>query len=66
MSRLVSELRFYIRFLNLAEGLAEDTETRSIWEVTKYLLASYVKRATDRFRDRNVSAILGQVIGSAD
>jgi len=66
LSRLVSEVRFYIRFLNLAEGLAEDTETRSIREVTNYLLASYVKRATGRFRDRNVSALLGELAGSVD
>ncbi len=66
LSRLVSEVRFYIRFLNLAEGLAADTETRSIREVTNYLLASYVKRATGRFRDRNVSALLGELAGSVD
>jgi len=66
LSRLVSELRFYSGFLNLAKGLAADTETRSIKEVTKYLLAGYVKRATGQFRDRNVSALLGELVGPAD
>jgi len=66
LSRLVSELRFYGGFLNLAKGLAADTETRSIKEVTKYLLAGYVKRATGQFRDRNVSALLGELVGPAD
>jgi hypothetical protein len=66
LSRLISELRFYGRFLNLAKGLAADTETRSIKEVTKYLLTGYVKRATGQFRDRNVSALLGELVGPAD
>ncbi len=63
-SRMVSELRFYVRFINLAESLRKDTESHSLREVSKYLLASYVKRTTGRFHDRNVSGLVGEVIGS--
>jgi hypothetical protein len=66
LSRLVSELRFYVSYLNLAEWLAADTESHSLREVTRYLLASYVKRVTGRFCDRNVSALLGEVVGPSD
>ena len=63
-SRMVSELRFYVRFINLAESLRKDTESHSLREVSKYLLASYVKRTTGRFHDRNVSGLTGEVISS--
>jgi hypothetical protein len=65
-SRLISVLRTYIRAINLAEKLAADLETRSILELSKYLLASYVKRATGRFHDKNVSGILAAVVGPSE
>ena len=65
-SGLVSELRFYVSLLNIGEGMEAGTKPRSIREVSKYLLASYVKRTTGRFHDGNVSGLLAEVIGPAD
>jgi len=62
---VVASLRFYSRFLNLEKSLTSD-ETRSGEEVTKYMLASYVKKATGRFRDRNAATIIGEIFGDAD
>ena len=66
VTSVVSELRFYVDMLNSARGLADETETRSLQQVCRYLLASYVKRATGRFQDRNVSALLADVAGPPD
>src|SRR5207245_6347249 len=63
--QLISELRFYRRILGFTEGLAKDTETRSIGELAKYVLVSYVNRATGTFRDRNASGLLAEVVGPA-
>ena len=65
-SRVASELRFYVRFLNLAQSLRKDTESHSLEEVSKYLLASYVKRMTGRLHDRNVSGLIGEMAGPSD
>ncbi len=65
-SRIVSELRIYIRVINFAESLSTDTETRSPAELSKYLLTSYVKRMTGRFHDRCVSGLVGELVGSPD
>ncbi len=66
-SGLVSELRFYVSLLNIGEGMEAGTKKpRSIREVTKYLLASYVKRTTGRFHDGNVSGLLAEVFGPVD
>lgn len=35
-------------------------------EFARYLFVAYVKGATGRFRDRNVSALLGEVLGPVD
>jgi len=66
LSRVVSELRFYTRLLNLAELLRKETASHSLGEVSKYLLTSYVRRMTGSFRDRNVSGLVGEVVGSVD
>ena len=66
VTSVVSELRFYIDLLNSAKGLAVETETHSLQEFCRYLLASYVKQATGRFQDRNVSALLADGIGPLD
>jgi hypothetical protein len=65
-SRLVSELRFYARMLDFMNRLPSETKTRSLKEFAKFVLTDYVKAATGRFRDRNVSALLGEVIGPPD
>ncbi len=50
-SRLVAELRFHVQFLNFAELITKGSETHSLGEVFRYLLASYVKQATGKFHD---------------
>jgi hypothetical protein len=62
-SRLVAELRFYVRFFNLAASLKADTRAHSLADVAKYLLTSYVKLMTRRFHDRNVSGLVGAISG---
>ena len=50
----------------LAKKLSVDTETRSIRDFLKYILAGYVKRATGRYHDKGVSALLADVAGPPD
>jgi len=66
LSDLVFELRLYSGFVDLAKRLSVDTETRSIRDFLKYILAGYVKRATGRHHDKNVSSLLADVIGPQD
>jgi hypothetical protein len=66
ISKLVSELRFYVRFFNFAKSLCADTETRSLGQFSRYLLTSYVYRITGHFHDRNVSGLIGEVLGPTD
>jgi len=66
LSRVVSELRFYIRFINLAESVRKDTRSHSLAEVSKYVLSSYVRRMTGSFHDRNVSGLVAEVAGSVE
>jgi hypothetical protein len=64
--RVVSELRFYARFLNLTESISRETQTRSLADFCKFALTQYVKQATGRFRDRNVSGLIVEAIGTID
>ena len=66
LSGLISELRFYVQFLNSAPLIARELETRSLEEVSRYLLASYIQRATGRFHDTDVSALLAELTGPLD
>ena len=66
LSVLISELKFYSEYVELAKRLSVDVETRSIRDFLKYLLAAYVKRATGTFHDRQVSALLADVTGHDD
>jgi hypothetical protein len=63
-SRVVSELRFYIKFINIANLLRADTEIRSPAELAKHLLTSYVRALTGDFHDRCVSGVIGKLTGS--
>jgi hypothetical protein len=65
-SRVVSELRFYIRLTNLAESVRKKTGSHSLAEVSKYLLSSYVRCMTGNFRDRNVSGLVAELTGSVE
>ena|ERR1700730_1895452 len=62
--RIVSELRFHIKFVNFAQLLAADTETHSPSELAKYLISGYVQQMTGEFRDRCVSGLVGEIAGS--
>jgi hypothetical protein len=66
ISAVVSELRFYMKFITLAERFSIHTESNSLPEICKYVFASYVKRSTGRFRDRNVSALIAVLTNSLD
>jgi hypothetical protein len=66
ISTLVSELRFYMKFITFAERFSAYAELASLAEICKYVLASYVKRSTGRFHDRNVSALIGALTQSSD
>ncbi len=66
VSRVVSELRIYIRFINFASSMSVDTETRSPMELSKYLLSSYVRVMTGRFHDRSVSGLVGEAFSSLE
>lgn len=66
ISAVVSELRFYIKFITLAERFSVPSESNSLAEIWKYVFASYVRRSTGRFHDRNVSALIGALTQSAD
>jgi hypothetical protein len=66
ISRVVSELRLYIQFINFANSLSVDTETRSPLELSKYFLSSYVRVMTGRFHDRSVSGLVGEASASPE
>lgn len=63
LSTLVAELRLYVRFINMAEGLKIEVGTRSVDEFARFLLTDYVRRSTGRFHDRNIATLYGDVKG---
>jgi hypothetical protein len=66
ISTVVSELRFYMKFITFAERFSAYTELTSLSEICKYVFASYVKRSTGRFHDRNLSGLIGALTQSLD
>jgi hypothetical protein len=66
ISAVVSELRFYVKFITLAERFSARSESNSLTEICKYAFASYVKRSTGRFHDKNMSALIGALTQSSD
>lgn len=66
VSQVIDELRFYVRLINFAKTLKVDTQTHSVEELSKYLLASHVKGMTGRFRDRSVSVLIEELVGSTN
>jgi hypothetical protein len=64
--RLVTELRFYAQTLDFLNRIPRETKTRSLGEFARFALTDYVKTATGSFRDRNVSGLLGEVVGPPD
>jgi hypothetical protein len=63
LSTLVAELRLYVSFINMAEELKIEVETRSVEEFARFLLTDYVGRSTGRFHDRNIATLFGDVKG---
>ena len=66
VSRVINELRFYIRLVNSASSISAETETRSPAELAKYLASSYVLSMTGRFHDRCVSGLVSEASGSLE
>jgi len=66
ISRVVSDLRFHVKFINAAQLLKTDTETRSPAEVARYLLTGYVRRMTGRFHDECLSGLVGEIVKGTD
>ena len=62
-SRLSSELKEYASMLDLLDRFPREAETRSRADFLRFLLIDYIKAATGRFRDRNVSALIGEILG---
>lgn len=65
-SRLIPELRLYASMLDFLNRLPSESKTRSLKEFAKFVLTDYVKATTGDFRDRNVSGLVGEVIGPPD
>jgi hypothetical protein len=65
-SRMVSELQLYGRLINMAKSLGVDTESRSLGEVSKFILSHYVERTTGRPHDRCVSGLIATAVNSPD
>jgi hypothetical protein len=63
LSTLAAELKFYASLLTFAERFRIDVETRSPTEFSRFLLTYYVRKATGRFRDRNVATLFGEIAG---
>jgi hypothetical protein len=61
LTRLTSELQFYCGFLGMTESISSETETHTLREFLTYLLVGYIKRATGRFHDREVSSLLAEL-----
>jgi hypothetical protein len=65
-AKVAASLRFYCRVLDLSEVIVKEGRIRSSEEMAKFLLASYVERATGKACDRNVSGIIAEVLGPVD
>lgn len=64
--QLVSQMKLYASTLALLNRLPRDTQAKSLAELGKFLLTAYVRLATVRFHDRNVSGLIAEVIGPSD
>jgi hypothetical protein len=64
-SRLISGIHFYVQILKGAEEFS-NIDVNNLPEPTKYLLVGYVEQAAGTFCDRNVSGLIGEILGPAD
>jgi hypothetical protein len=65
-SRLVSDLHFYIRVVNLAGLIADDMGVRSLEHVGELILASYVAKTTGTANHDRVAGLLSELDSSRD
>ena len=59
--KLTRSLRTYAGTLGMVQALTRETEIRSPQDLPRYLITGYVCRATGRWHDREVSAIIAAV-----
>jgi hypothetical protein len=64
--RLVAEMRFYAKLLNLTDSISRETQAKSLRDFCMFTLVRYTKLSTRRFCDRNVSGLIAEVIGPVD
>lgn len=64
--RIVTEIQSHNDMWVLFNRLAAKFNANSMVEFGKYLFVAYVQGTTGRFRDRNVSALLGEILGPID
>jgi hypothetical protein len=63
---LISEIRSHNDMVTFFGRLVAKLEVNSFHEFARFLLVEYVNLATGRPRDRNVSGLLGEIVGPAD
>jgi hypothetical protein len=63
---LISNLQQYANMLTWADRFGEVVGSNSFLELTKFALAGLVKRVTNRYHDREVSALTGAALRNSD
>jgi len=63
---IVYEIQSHNDMWAFFDWLIAKFDVDSFVEFTKYFLVAYVKGTTGRFRDRNISALLGEALGRID
>jgi hypothetical protein len=63
---LISNLQNYAKMLTWADKLEEAFGSNSFLELAKFALAGLVKRATNKYHDREVSALTGAALQKSD
>jgi hypothetical protein len=59
----ISDLRLYASVLDMIQSFENETNVTSSDMLVKYLMSAYVFRATGRFHDEEVSALIGNALG---
>jgi hypothetical protein len=59
VTKLISELRLHVRILKIAETVKRETKLKTLDQLARYLITSYVARMTGSFHDRPVAALIG-------
>jgi len=66
VSKLIAELRLHVRILKVAETVKKETKLKTLDQLARYLITSYVARMTGSFHDRPVAALIGSATGSPE